>query len=534
MTPYYYVREIEKVMIALMDVFNNLRVNKYTDMTRTTYTQTIAVPLVTHNNDDFMNYVSSTMTTQKPMPVPVAGFRYVSNQRDDANRVQPTYAREILSEPIQKFIRDIQPTPMVYNFELSILSDNLSDFFQLKEQIEPYFNEYRTVRIKEFDFAPELERPIPFKITWSDKIEDEKTDTSNEYQFYTTTYNIEAHGVMHRPYEIPDIIKYAQMNFIVDDKYTDSLQVFVYPDEIAQQKKHLWETIEPSIRDGWSLLKSFTRTLVKRGDEDGEELWNDLTMTELNLTYTDVTGRSRIGTPTEGFNPILKGYKLDKNGNPILDEDGDKIPIYDWEEIVVGDVNRPVEVPSFDLIHLNFDEDSPFEKDYSGMNRDFVAVNDESREFKPDIAPGNGNMTPGGYVLNNAVSNWSQILNWFGDNAEGKIESSYTFKATLQFTTQGDTVFQYLYNPEDVTLSDGTVIPAEAVWFDWGIQDSRLYFTYHTTSKFKRFISKKCVFDNNTIYSFYFVLYNEGDSGSFGVKTNFSETMIALETKEVT
>lgn len=51
---------------------------------------------------------------------------------------------------------------------------------------------------------------------------------------------------------------------------------------------------------------------------------------------------------------------------------------------------------------------------------------------------------------------------------------------------------------------------------------------------FKRFESEPIRCDNSTIYSFYFVLYNKGDKGAFGVKTNFSETMMALKTTEVT
>ncbi len=102
----------------------------------------------------------------------------------------------------------------------------------------------------------------------------------------------------------------------------------------------------------------------------------------------------------------------------------------------------------------------------------------------------------------------------------------------LQFRHQNDTVFQYLYNPADVTLSDGTVIPAGEVWFDWGIMDGRLYFAYHTTTQFRRFVSEPIICDNDTIYSFYFVLYDEGSKGAFGVKTNFSDTMMALVTKE--
>lgn len=530
MTPYYYVREIEKIMIALMDVFNNMRVKKYTNTSRTESDRTIAVPIITHSSSNFANLVSSTQTSQEPMPVPIIGFRFTGNTHDDANMVQPCYAREILSTTLNKFIRDIQPVPQVFKFEMTVLSNNLSDYYQLKENIEAYFNTYRTVRIKEFDFAPEIERQIPFTVTWNDSIEDEINSDSKEIQYYKTTYSIEAHGVYHRKYELPAIIKYAQMNFNVNNDLIDSLQVFVYPDEIAQQKKHLWETVEPSIREGWSLLKTFTRTLVRKLDDDGSEYWNDETQKSYDLTYTEPTEYNRVGNAISGYNPILKGYKRDADGNLIKDKDGDPIPIYDWEEIVVGDANRPVEVPSFDLIHLNFDEDSDIEHDYSGLNRDFIAVNSDSREFVPDMAPGNGNYAPDGYQPN---TDWSQILNWFGDNKDGTIDSSYTFKATVQFKNPSvDTVFQYLFNDKDVTLSDGTVIQAETVWFDWGIQNQRLYFTYHTSSQYHRFISAKTEFDNKTIYSIYFVLYNDGHSGAFGIRTNFSDTMIALDTKE--
>lgn len=536
MTPHYYVREIEKILIALMDVFNNLRVNKYTDLSRTTYVKTVEVPIVTHTSDDFANWLSSTTTKQQLMKVPIAGLRYVSNSPDESNRVQPTYAREIYVKDLDFWIRDIQPTPYVFTFELEILSDNLADFFQLKENIEPYFNTYRTLRIKEFDFAPTVERPIPFSITAiNDQIDDEKTDTSNEYQFYHTKYTIQCHGVMHRPYEIPAMIKYAEMNFNVDNKMTDSLQILVYPTEIAKAKRQKWETVEPSIMEGYSLLKTMARTLIRRGESNGEEYWSDETDRYAMLTYTE-KGASSAGETVSGYNPVLQGYQKDANGDYVLDEDGAKIPIYNWEEVITDDVERPTEVPEFDMLHITFDRDSNEAEDYSGLGRDFIAVNGKTREYMPDMPPGSGTYAPDGYVVdeNSTGRDWSQILEWFGDNSDGTIKSSYTFKATLQFREDipGDTIFQYLYNPNDVTLSDGTVIRAGEVWFDWGVMDSSLYFTFHTTSMFKTFKTDTFAFDKETIYSFYFVLYDSGNSGAFGVKTNFSETMIALKTRE--
>lgn len=531
MTPFYYVREIDKIEIALLDVFNNLRVNKYKDEKKTIVDRTVRIPIVTHTSDDFANWVSTVRAKKIPQPVPVAGLRYVGNAPDDARRVQPTYVRRIYYEPAHQWIQDIQPTPFVFKFELEILCDNNTDFRQIKENIEPYFNTYRTLRIREFDFAPELERQIPFSIgTPADQIDDEKELTSNEYQFYHAKYNIEAHGVMHRPYELPEMIRYAQMDFNIDERIIDSLQVFVYPDDIAKQKKHLWETVEPSRREGYSLLKTFTRTLVKQYADDNEEYWKEVTLKRIFLTAPEVLGYDDDGNPERGYNPIVVGYEANEDGTFKLDADGNKIPIYNWEEVTVDDVARPTEVPEFDLLHLTFDEDSDIAEDFSGLGRDFQAVDPANREFKPAVPPGNGSYAPGGY---SSVSDWSQILNWFGDNAGGIIESSYTFKATLQFTELGDTVFQYLYNPEDVTLSDGTVIPKGTVWFDWGIMDNRLYFTFHTSSMHKTFRSDEFDFDTETIYSFYFVLYNHGENGAFGVKTNFSDTMVAINTEEI-
>lgn len=535
MTPFYYVREIEKVLVAVYDMFDNLRVNKYTDALRKTYSKTVAVPLVTHYSDDFANWFSSTQTKQMLLSLPVAGLRFCGTAKDDSNMVQPTYAREIYSRENDFWIRDIQPKPTLFKFELTVMSSNMSDFYQLKENIEPYFNDYRTVRIKEWDFAPEIERPIPVALTGiSDEISDEKDMTSNEYQLYKTTYTLEAHGVMHRPYALPAEIKYAEINFIVNKQYNDVEQILVYPDEIAKEKRRLWETVDPSIREGYSLLKSMAKTLVRRGTVDGEEYWRDETLRYAMLTYNEITDYDDNGNPVKGYNPTLRGFKIDANGEYVLDENGDKIPLYDWEQVIVDDIELPNEVPSFDLLHLNFDEDTPFEKDFSGLGRDFVAINDNTRTFVPDIPPGNGNDTPGGYQFDES-KDWSQIINWFGDNREGTIESSYTFKATLQFKEDvpGDTIFQYLYNPTDVKLADGTIIPAEEVWFDWGIMDSKLYFTFHTSSMFKTFETSTYEFDKEMIYSFYFVLYDSGNKGMFGVKTNLNETMVALETKEV-
>ena len=576
MRPFYYVRTIEKILIGLIDMFNNMYVNKYDDMNRTTYSRSAKIPIITHNNANFTNFWSSTQYKQPTVPYPIGAIRFVSNAPDPNNRPQPTYAREIFSRSAERWIRDIQPTPYTFNFELQFMADNISDIFQIKENIEPYFNEYRPIVLKEWDFAPEIPRPVVVVINSNTtELNEEVTDSDAQQQVYKVTYPITCYGVYHRPYETPEMIKYAEMNFHIDEDIIHREQLLVYPSEIIQQKKKLWETVCPSIREGYSILHTLSTTLMQKQDADGSKYYEDVSLKQLLLfdrftTTTYHEGLKLCGVDEYNKDTTVKKVeraKLDENGKNMFDENGNMImetveqevyvsgdipyddpntdykvlpddfdangiPIYTYCESVTDDITKPAEVPSFDLLRFNFDYDTPHESDLSGFGRDFVAVNDDTRKFIPNIAPGNGQEVEGGYAVEDYVD-WSKILNWFGDNANGDIESSYTFKATIQFVEDvpGDTIFQYLSN-DDTTLADGTVIPAGEVWFDWGMMNGRLYFTYHTSSKYKTFVSDVIHPNKETIYSFYFALYDKGDKGMFGVKTNFSETMIALNTVE--
>ena len=540
MRPFYYVRTIEKILIGLIDMFNNMYVNKYDDMNRVDYSRSAKIPIITHNNANFTNFWSSTQYKQQTVAYPIGAIRFVSNAPDASNRPQPTYAREIFCRSADRWIRDIQPTPYTFNFELQFQADNISDIFQIKENIEPYFNEYRTIVIKEWDFAPEIPRPVVVVINSNTtELNEEITDSDAQQQIYKVTYPITCYGVYHRPYETPEMIKYAEMNFHIDEDIIHREQLLVYPSEIIMQKKKLWETVCPTIREGYSILHTLSTTLLQKEDADGSKYYEDVSLKQLLLFDRFTTTTYHEGLKLCGvdeYNSETPGVPYDdpKTDYKVLPEDFDKngIPIYTYCESVTEDITRPAEVPSFDLLRFNFDYDTPHESDLSGFGRDFVAVNDDTRKFVPNIAPGNGQEVEGGYAVEDYVD-WSKILNWFGDNANGDIESSYTFKATIQFVedSPGDTIFQYLSNDE-TTLSDGTVIPEGEVWFDWGMMNGRLYFTYHTSSKYKTFVSDVIHPNKETIYSFYFALYDKGDKGMFGVKTNFSETMIALNTVE--
>lgn len=472
MVPYYYTRQQEKLEIALIDMFNNIVVAKYNDNSRTVPVKTIKVPITITGNRNFADYLRNNQTALETTPIPIMALRFKGMTQNSDNRTQTTYIRSIFSKATDKWIQDIQPTPYLWNYELEVLTDNRSDFGQLIEQIAPYFNTFRTLRIKEFDFAPDIERKIPVYLeSVTPQFEDEK-EVGSSHTFIRIVYNFQCQMDLYRPFSIEDIIKYTQMNIHVQD-FLHSLQVYAYPTEIANKERKEWEQVVASIREGYSLLKTNAQTLIKKD--------------------------------------------VDKDGN------------VEWVNVTADEARRPAEVPSFKLLHLNFDDDTPLEDDQSGFGRDFVALNDKDRTYIPDLPPGAGQHTPGGYA---SASDWNNILNWFGTN-DGLCESNYTFSVILQFTKSNtkNTVFQMLKNKQTKD-SKGKVIPAGEVYFEWGLSDAKLYFrfkTYGGKAQYYTFTAREAFnYSNTDIYKFVFVLYNEGKAGIFGYSVN-GGALIALE-----
>lgn len=454
-------------------MWSDIRVNKYNDITRSAYSSTLRVPIVINYDKNFANWYSNISTKRQTMPLPIGALRYVSMSQNNANRTQPTYSREIYSSASERWLKDIQPTPYYLYYELEFLTDNISDIHQITENVVPYFNTFRTLRINEFDFDPTFERKILVYLeSIGDTIEDE-LPTGAKHRVYKKTFKFRLDVDFYRPFEIPELIKYAELNLSVGD-IVHSMQTFVYPDPIATQEKKKWETLAPSIRDGFTLLKTSARTLIINETIDGN---------------------------------------------------------HEWVDVTVPDAARPAMVPVFDLLHLNFDTDTALADDSSGFGRDFIAIDNSTRQFLPNMEPDGGQIVETGYKVDTSVQ-WDKIIDWFGtDNGEN--ESPYTFQLTLQFRNESitDTVFQTLSNTE-TTKSDGTIIPAGEVFFDWGIIDSKLYFTiktYGDNAIFQTFRTIDSIELNTTdLYTFIFVLYNKGHDGMFGFSVNNDPTTALL------
>lgn len=486
MLSFYYVRTIEKLEICLIDLFNDLRVNKYSDVSRTTYTKTVPVPITIHADKNFANHWRNRESKKIPLPIPCAGLRFKSINRNTAAVTQSTYARSIYSNAAKQWIQDIQPTPYTITYDMEILCDNRSDWGQLMENIIPYFNSFRTLRIKEFDFFPDIENKITVYLENINPVFEDEVEAGSKHRFIKTMFSLRCEVDMYRPFDIPEIIKYAEMNISMGE-FIHKHQVIVYPDALAQREKKEWELLTPSSREGLTLLKTVAGTLVKQTSVDGTVKWKTLTL---------------------------------------------------------PDAIRPTKVPNFKELALYFDIDSEDEIDQSGFNRHFVALNNSDRTFIPTMPPNGGESAPDGWAVQPGVE-WNNILTWFGSN-NGLNGSPLTFDITLQFNKmpQEDTIFQSLANKETPNyMNSGKTVGGNEVFFEWGLISNKLYFVMRTVqfdSNKAEFIEKlsatfssdELELNNSDIYRFIFVLYENGLSGAFGYSINNNATIALNTTKE--
>jgi hypothetical protein len=471
---FYYVRTLEKIEIALADVFNDMRVNKYNDINRKQVDRTVDVPLVLYYDKSFGNWISFNKPKDRILRLPMAGIRFEGMKKDTNFTSQSTYTRKIYSRKIEQFVTDLEPSPYKITYNLSFIMDNKSDLGQLLENVLPYFKTVRSLRINEFDFARDIERKIPFTIGDPNiKMPESANNTSADANFIEVNIPITLSNCpMYRPIELAEIIKYAEFNVRVDD-IVDSHQWFIYPDDLVDDERKPWESVGESIKEGWSFVRSICRTLKRNIDLEG------------NIVY---------------------------------------------ENISLPPCDRPVGVPSTKQLHLLFNEDSDLESDQSGYNRDFILLNSASREFLPNMIIEGGQEVSGGYQSD---TQWDQILTWFGTD-DGEHESPFSFDVRLQFIEDEvptDTIFQRLENKAAQGISAGEI------YFEWGLEDSRLYYEFKTVGsnalhiKFKSSESLLNILDSTSIFRFVFVLYSKGHDGVFAHSTN-EQDLIALDTNK--
>lgn len=166
----YLPLTIRAIHIALMNVFNNIRVRKFDASGNTNnIVQEIRVPIVNAVQEKYQALRKERETGVKYyLPYPKMSLQWVSTQyngdRDKGATAKRTwYDTSLGINDTDEFISDLNPVPYDLGFELAIQTESLSDFTQILEHILPGFRPERHIRVKEFRFL-NVERDIKVRL----------------------------------------------------------------------------------------------------------------------------------------------------------------------------------------------------------------------------------------------------------------------------------------------------------------------------------------------------------------------------------
>jgi len=213
---YYYPRVSRRILIALLDMFNKMKVYNYT--TSGTVANIIDVPLKFGPSEKYHLFNTQTESGKKYYPkipsmlMSIDNISYNSDRATSVNEIRTIYNDALDISQVDSFWCDVQPTPYDYSYTLDIKTESIDHLFQVFENILPYFNPTNHLRIKEFDFL-NMERDLRVKLE-STSIEYPSEMTEEESRYFNGKINLTVHGYMYRPIDYAKVIKYIKKSYI--------------------------------------------------------------------------------------------------------------------------------------------------------------------------------------------------------------------------------------------------------------------------------------------------------------------------------
>ena len=226
MIKYYYPRTIRAITIALLDMFNDIRVVKFDKDNNAISEKTVPItfgPVEKYHQDRTENHYydsdgiehNSRYYLQIPRIALIPnGIVYDPERATGVNewRYWMKDSLNMTESEVDEVISDYQPTPHNFNFTISIKNDSMDYLSQILENILPYFNPSLMLRVKEFSFL-NIERDIPVVMdaVAYDFIDDEN---SPDTRFVNATLNLTVKGYMYRPFISSKVIKNINSKYI--------------------------------------------------------------------------------------------------------------------------------------------------------------------------------------------------------------------------------------------------------------------------------------------------------------------------------
>ncbi len=220
---YYYPETIRNVTVAVLDMFDDFYIKRYdkTPAKKGTVVKTVHVPIMFGPQEKrHMDELRGTKDGWQAPPVPrlslvLNGIEYDPSRASGINEIRHFYDTSLQLKDLDGFFADVNPAPYNFNFTLSVITDSLSDFSQIVENILPYFNPNRYLRVKEFSFL-NIERDLPLALGGITPNFTDSLEVGQERRV-DGDMSLTVQGWMYRPISSEKIIKTINTSFLIVD-----------------------------------------------------------------------------------------------------------------------------------------------------------------------------------------------------------------------------------------------------------------------------------------------------------------------------
>lgn len=209
---FYSPGTLRQYIIGLLNMFNDITVRRYAK-DYVTVVKEIVVPIsyglgekeYYERTEDYQAEGHSRAYQSVPrMSLTFTGLNYAQDRVESANEARDLYSG-FIDDSANAVYRDMQPVPYDYQFEVKARTESVEDFQQILEQILPYFNPERVMRVKEIPFL-NYERPV--QVTVDASALDMPTELSaQDMRVLETSFSLTVRGYMYKPVTSVAVLK---------------------------------------------------------------------------------------------------------------------------------------------------------------------------------------------------------------------------------------------------------------------------------------------------------------------------------------
>jgi len=229
MLTYYYPRTLKQISVAILNMFNDMKVVKYDKEGNALFEREVPItwgPVDKMHQDRIEDHYVDANGVQHNvryypkiprMALVLNGIVYSPDRATGVNQWRTWFKEslELSDSEVDNIITDYQPTPYDYSFTLFIKTDSTDYLAQILENILPYFNPALQLRVKEFSFL-NIERDLQVTM---DGVNPEFVDDmgENDTKFVNASINLTVKGWAYRKFLYSKVIKQINTKYLRKD-----------------------------------------------------------------------------------------------------------------------------------------------------------------------------------------------------------------------------------------------------------------------------------------------------------------------------